>query len=390
MEPQPTPSPTPHTPHPHTPRATRYSVLDRSLVREGDRPDVVLRETVRFARQVEELGYHRFWVSEHHGVPGVAGSAPTVLAAAVASATDRIRVGTGGVMLPNHRPLVVAEQFGVLESLFPGRVDMGLGRSVGFTGGVRRALGAEKEAADRFGEQLTELLGYFHGAGEVTALPADGLRVPAFVLATGAGADVAAAHGLPLVIGGPARDTQRTRAAIDRYRAAFRAPDDAPGAAARRPYVVVAVNAAVAATRARAEPLQIPEAWSTAVSRTRGVFAPLTTAARVLAHDMTARERRFFEEARAGQLYGTADEVAGELERVVRETGADEVLLALNTHDPADRLDSYRRLSARLGLDGVPYGAVPHAGIAYGAGAYGGAASRTPVPGALGAPVSAA
>ncbi|RLL69886.1 MsnO8 family LLM class oxidoreductase [Streptomyces sp. Z26] len=378
MDPQPTPSP---TPHPYTPRATRYSVLDRSLVREGDRPDVVLRETVRFARQVEELGYHRFWVSEHHGVPGVAGSAPTVLAAAVASATDRIRVGTGGVMLPNHRPLVVAEQFGVLESLFPGRVDMGLGRSVGFTGGVRRALGAEKEAADRFGEQLTELLGYFHGTGDVTALPADGLRVPAFVLATGAGADVAAAHGLPLVIGGPARDTERTRAAIDRYRAAFRAPDDdAPGAAARRPYVVVAVNAAVAATRARAEPLQIPEAWSTAVSRTRGVFAPLATAARVLAHDMTARERRFFEEARAGQLYGTADEVVGELERVVRETGADEVLLALNTHDPADRLDSYRRLSARLGLGGVPYGA----------GAYGGAASRTPVPGALGAPVSAA
>ncbi|AXK31934.1 MsnO8 family LLM class oxidoreductase [Streptomyces armeniacus] len=340
------------------PQPTRYSILDRSLVREGDRPDTVLRETVRFAQQAEELGYHRFWVSEHHGVPGVAGSAPTVLAAAVASATSRIRVGTGGVMLPNHPPLVVAEQFGVLESLFPGRVDMGLGRSVGFTGGVRRALGAGKDAADGFSGQLTELLGYFEGGGRVTALPADGLRVPAFVLATGAGADIAAAHGLPLVIGGPGRDTGRLRAAIDRYRAAFRAPEG-PAAydAGRRPYVIVSVSAAAAATRARAELLQIPEAWSTAVSRTRGVFTPLAPAADVLAREMTGRERTYYDEARASQVYGTAGEVAGELARFVRETGADEVLLTLNTHDPADRLDSYRRLAAQLALTGPGEGA---------------------------------
>ena len=107
---------------------TRFSVLDRSRIRQGHSPAEALRDTVALAREAEELGYHRFWVSEHHGVPGVAGSAPTVLAAAVAAATRTIRVGTGGVMLPNHRPLVVAEQVGVLESLFPGRIDMGLGR----------------------------------------------------------------------------------------------------------------------------------------------------------------------------------------------------------------------------------------------------------------------
>lgn len=142
---------------------TRFSVLDRSRTREGHDAAEALRDTVRLAQELEGLGYHRIWVSEHHGVPGVAGSAPTVLAAAVAAATRTIRVGTGGVMLPNHQPLVVAEQFGVLESLFPGRIDMGLGRSVGFTDGVRRALGRDKDVADDFAGQLDELLGWFRG-----------------------------------------------------------------------------------------------------------------------------------------------------------------------------------------------------------------------------------
>uniref|UniRef100_UPI00278BF74E MsnO8 family LLM class oxidoreductase n=1 Tax=Streptomyces venezuelae TaxID=54571 RepID=UPI00278BF74E len=187
------------------PGGVRFSVLDRSRTREGEPAPQALRDTVRLAREVEALGYHRFWVSEHHGVPGVAGSAPTVLAAAVAAATSVIRVGTGGVMLPNHRPLVVAEQFGVLEALFPGRIDMGVGRSVGFTDGIRRALGRDKDDADRFAEQLDELLGWFTGEQtvhpQVHARPAEGLRVPPFVLATGEGAAIAPAAGQPLVKG---------------------------------------------------------------------------------------------------------------------------------------------------------------------------------------------
>ncbi|MCT2591483.1 MsnO8 family LLM class oxidoreductase [Streptomyces sp. N2-109] len=335
-------------------RPWRLSVLDRSLTRAGQPPAEALRATVRFAREAEELGYHRFWVSEHHGVPGVAGSAPTVLAAAVAAATERIRIGTGGVMLPNHPPLVVAEQFGVLESLFPGRIDMGLGRSVGFTDGVRRALGVGKEAADGFEAQLAELLGYFAGGHGVRAVPGEGLRVPAFVLATGSGADIAAAHGLPLVIGA-LRDKTRMYAAIDRYRDGFR-----PSAQAAAPYVVVASSAAVAATRERAELLQIPEAWSTVVSRTRGVFAPLLPAAEVPpVHEMSERERTYFEEARQSQLYGTEDEVAASLDQLAGDSGADEILLTLNTHDPADRLESYRRLAVGEGLvSGAASGAV--------------------------------
>lgn len=326
----------------------QLSVLDRSLVRDGEHPSGALRETVEFARAAEELGFLRFWVSEHHAVPGIAGSAPTVLAAAVASATSRIRVGTGGVMLPNHQPLVVAEQFGVLESLHPGRIDMGLGRSVGFTDGVRKALRVGKDAADGFSGQVAELLGYFHGAGPVRARPAEGLRVPAFVLAVGSAHAVAADHGLPLVIG-VSRDEARTAEAVDAYRAAFR-----PGPGGAEPYVVLAVNAAVAATARQAELLQIPEAWSTAVSRTRGSFVPLQPAESVLAREMTAKERTAYEEARASQLHGTPDEVLPRLEAVVRRTRADEVLLTLNTYDPRERLDSYRLLARAAGLTPAP------------------------------------
>ncbi|WP_052852816.1 MsnO8 family LLM class oxidoreductase [Streptomyces avicenniae] len=328
-------------------RAVRWSILDRALVRAGQRPDEALRETVAFARQVDGLGFHRFWVAEHHGVPGVAGSAPTVLAAAVASATRRVRVGTGGVMLPNHRPLVVAEQFGVLEALFPGRIDMGLGRSVGFVGPVRRALGVEKDAADRFGEQITELLGHFEGSGPVRALPAEGLRVPPFVLAVGSGASVAAAHGLPLVMA-HLSDEDRMLAAIDRYRTEF-----VPGAYAERPYVIVAVNAAVAATAAEAAVLQVPEAWATVHSRTRGVFAPLEPPGDVLARDMTERERGYFEQARAGQLHGDEAGMTRALARLVTRTGADELLVTLNTHGTEGRLDSTRRLARLAGLPGA-------------------------------------
>lgn len=325
-------------------RAVRWSVLDRALIRRGQRPAEALRASVRFAQQVEELGYHRFWVAEHHGVPGVAGSAPTVLAAAVAAATRRVRVGTGGVMLPNHAPLVVAEQFGVLESLYPGRVDMGLGRSVGFTDGVRRALGADKDAAERFAEQLGELLAYFAGGTAVRAQPATGLRVPAFVLALGAGAEVAAAHGLPLVLAHHADET-RTRDALERYRAAF-----TPSAHGARPYVVLAVNAAVAATAEDAATLQVPEAWALVRSRTRGAFPPLEPPAEILARELSERERDYFAQARAGQLHGDEAGAAAALAALLARTGADEVLATLSTYEPADRLDSYRRLARLAGL----------------------------------------
>ena len=328
--------------------ATRFSVLDRSRVREGHTAPEALRDTVELAREAERLGYHRFWVAEHHGVPGVAGSAPTVLAAAVAGATRTIRVGTGGVMLPNHRPLVVAEQFGVLASLFPDRIDMGLGRSVGFTDGVRKALGRDKGDAEDFAGQLDELLGWFEGTSPtgVHARPSEGLAVPPFVLAMGEGADIAARAGLPMVIG-DLRDRDRMRRGVDRYRERFR-----PSAWAEEPYVVISGTVAVADTPERARRLLVPEAWSMAYSRTHGAFPPLPPAERVESLAMTAKERGFYEAGLAGQLAGTEEEVERELEAVLKDTGAQEVLVTTSTYDRDALLDSYRRLAALAELDG--------------------------------------
>ncbi|MCC3768310.1 MsnO8 family LLM class oxidoreductase [Streptomyces sp. UNOC14_S4] len=338
-------------------RSTRFSVLDRSLTRRGREPAEALRGTVGFAREVEGLGYHRFWVSEHHSVPGVAGSAPTVLAAAVAAATSRIRVGTGGVMLPNHRPLIVAEQFGVLESLFPGRIDMGLGRSVGFTDGIRRALGTEKDAMDDFDGQLAELAAYFtdgpRAHPQVHARPAEGLRVPLFVLANEAGADIAARAGAALVIGG-LHGEDRMLAAVDRYRAGFR-----PTALREHPYVVVAGGIAVADTADEARRLLLPEAWALAHSRTRGVFPPLLPAEEIESLEMTERERGFLGQGLSGQLYGTEDEVAAALDTLIGRSGADEVLVTAASYDRAALLASHRRLArlAALPAAAVPQGA---------------------------------
>ncbi|MCC2276585.1 MsnO8 family LLM class oxidoreductase [Streptomyces sp. ET3-23] len=334
-----------------TPVPVPLSVLDRSHTRQGRPPGEALRDTVRFAQRAEELGYRRFWVAEHHGVPGVAGVAPTVLAGTVAAATRRIRVGTGGVMLPNHRPLVVAEQFGVLESLFPGRIDMGLGRSVGFTDGIRRALGTEKEAMDGFGVQLAELAEWFTAGAraypQVHAHVAEGLRIPAFVLANDAGAEVAAAAGAALVIGGP-KGRDGMRAAIDRYRAAFR-----PSPWWQEPYVVAAANVAVAATADEARRLLIPEAWALAHSRTHGVFPPLRPAEEIAALPMTDRERAAYEAGLRGHIHGTEEQVAAELATLVADTGADEVLVTTGSYDRAALLGSYERLARLSGLTGA-------------------------------------
>ncbi|MGQ4419971.1 LLM class flavin-dependent oxidoreductase [Streptomyces sp. SAS_269] len=266
---------------------TRFSVLDRSRTRAGRPPAEALRDTVALAREAEALGYHRFWVSEHHGVPGVAGSAPTVLAAAVAAATRTVRVGTGGVMLPNHQPLVVA------------------------------------------GTSPTG----------VHARPAEGLRVPPFVLAMGEGARIAARAGLPMVIG-DLRRRERMMRGIDEYRSLFR-----PSPWASAPYVVISGTVAVAGSE-DARRLLVPEAWATAYARTHGTFPPLVPAGEIEARAMPAKERDLYESALAGQLAGTADQVADELETVLKETGAAEVLVTTSTYDRAALLDSYRRLAA--------------------------------------------
>ena len=330
--------------------ALKLSILDRSVLREGQTAAQALRETVALAQYVEGLGFERFWASEHHGVPGIAGSAPTVLAAAIAGATSRIRVGTGGVMLPNHRPLVVAEQFAVLGSLFPGRIDMGLGRSVGFTRAVQEALGHPVRDADDFPEQLAELLEWTSGGRSerhpgVRLQPADGLPVAPFVLALGAGARIAAEAGVPVVVGG-VHDRARLRATIAEYREAFK-----PSPWADEPYVVVAAPIAVGESAAEARELLAAESWSLAQARTRGAFPPLSPpeAVRAAEAGMTAKQRAVFDQARAGHIAGTEAEVTEALDRLVVETGADELLVTTGAYDQAALRASLARLARATG-----------------------------------------
>jgi luciferase family oxidoreductase group 1 len=323
----------------------RISILDRSNVRAGEPEAAALRGTLDRARAAERLGYHRFWVAEHHAVPGIAGSAPAVLVGAVAAATERIRVGSGGVMLPNHQPLVVAEQFATLEALHPGRVDLGLGRSVGFTPAVRAALREDKQAADRFEDDLAELEALLHGTAPVTARPRDRGATPMFVLATGSGVDIAARRGLPVVLGGPVlvRKPEAAQASLDRYRSLFR-----PGGSGAAPYVVVAVNVMVAGSGEEARDLLLPEAWAMAQARTRGEFPPLEPVAEVQAERMTPRQESFVEDYVAGSVHGTAAAVVERLEALLARTGADEVLLTGSTYDRVAQTTSDAALAAAV------------------------------------------
>ncbi|MGN6128820.1 MAG: MsnO8 family LLM class oxidoreductase [Nocardioidaceae bacterium] len=329
----------------------RISILDRSNVRAGEAEAAALRGTIARARGAERLGYQRFWVAEHHAVPGIAGSAPAVLVGAVAAATERIRVGSGGVMLPNHQPLVVAEQFATLEALHPGRIDLGLGRSVGFTPVVRAALREDKAAADRFEDDLAELEAFLRGTAPVTARPRDEGATPMFVLATGSGVDIAARGGLPVVLGGPVllRKPEAAQASLDRYRSLFR-----PGASGGAPYVMVAVNVMVADSEQEARDLLLPEAWAMARARTRGEFPPLDPVAAVREEPMTARQQAIVDDYVAGSVHGTADRVAERLCALVERTGADEVLVTGSTYDREAQAASDSALVAALSTRTAP------------------------------------
>ncbi len=305
------------------------SILDRANARTGTTEAEVLTGVVERARRAERLGYRRFWVAEHHGVPGIVGSAPTLLMAAVTGATSTLRVGSGGVMLPNHQPLVVAEQAATLQALFPGRIDLGLGRSVGFTPGVRRALRQDKDARERFPADLADLLDLLGGTAQITARPQDHAATPVFVLATGQGLRWAAEAGLAVVVGGPSlfrRDRHGEHQGIARYRREFR-----PSRWWAEPHVVVSAGVAAAETEERARDLALPEAWAMARSRATGEFSPLEPVAAVKAMldagSVTARDRERVADSLATTIHGTPDRVRDEVAALVEFTGADELLV---------------------------------------------------------------
>ena len=304
-----------------------FSLLDRSRTRAGVDDAAALRHTVERGVHAEKLGLHRFWVAEHHAVPGIASGAPAVLAAAVASQTSRIRVGSGGVMLPNHQPLIVAEQFLMLESLFPGRVDLGVGRSLGFTEPVRAALRRDRDAPDTFEADVAEVRSYLDGSGPVTARPATA-PPPMFVLATGAGLEVAARAGLPVVVGGP---VLRGDDPLALYRKHFR-----PCSQLSDPYVIVSLDVTIAADAADARRLALPEAWAMARSRREGEFPALEPASSIDETRWTPRTRDRIESSLDATILGTAEQVRPRLDELIERTGADEVMASTSTFDRAE------------------------------------------------------
>ncbi|WP_222847625.1 MsnO8 family LLM class oxidoreductase [Nocardioides dongxiaopingii] len=314
------------------------SLLDRSRTRAGLPDAAALEATVARAVHAEAVGYERFWVAEHHAVPGIASGTPAVLLAAIGARTSRIRIGSGGVMLPLHQPLVVAEQFLVLDALHPGRVDLGLGRSVGFTAPVRAALRREVEAADSFEDDLVELHGYLDGSAEVTARPVAGRSLPTYLLATGRGIETAARHGMPVVVGGPVLDSEELPGMLARYRREFRPRHDST------PWVTISLDVTVADDDATARELALPEAWAMAVSRQTGEFPPLEPVAAIRAADWPSQVRRRVEASLERAVAGSPETVRRRVDRLAERTGADELMASTSTHDRDALLASDRAL----------------------------------------------
>lgn len=352
------PAPTPSAP------VVPLSVLDLSQIPSGSTSTQALRSTVDLARTAEALGYHRFWTAEHHNMGAIATSAPEVVIATVAAATSTIRVGSGGVMLPNHSPLKVAELFRLLEALHPGRIDLGLGRAPGTDGHTAIALRRSREAlfADDFDEQFEELLGYVdgfppgHPFESVTAQPSDVPLPPVWILGSSDhGSRAAAQLGTGYAYAGHFGNADPV-AVLRHYRENFQ-----PSARLAEPHAVLAVGVMVAETTERAQ--ELLRSQELAMVRLRqgraGMFPSPEEAA---AHPWSLLDRRIAAEVSSHVVAGTPDVVAGRLRTLVQDTGADELMVVSQVHDPAERRHAYALLADAWGLAGPAGRAVPSSG----------------------------
>jgi luciferase family oxidoreductase group 1 len=319
------------------------SVLDLVGMRPGEHAGSAIARSVDLAQHVEKLGYQRYWLAEHHSIAGLACSATSVLIGHVAAATKTIRVGSGGVMLPNHAPLVVAEQFGTLEALYPGRIDLGLGRAPGGDFATMRALRRDlHQGGDDFPALLEELRGYLgpEKPGQtVRAIPGQGSNVPITLLgSSGFSAQLAAMLGLPFAFAAHfAPDYLHTAAQM--YRDRFQ-----PSAVLRQPHLMVGVQVIAAETDAAARRLfTTPQQRFLRLIRNQPVeLLPPVDSMDLLWQDW---ERATVESKLGAAIVGSDATVKAGMERLVRETGADELIVVTDTFEPADRLESYQRVA---------------------------------------------
>ena len=318
------------------------SVLDLSPVSKGSDAGAALRNTLDLARATETLGYHRYWLAEHHNMPGIASSATAVLIGHVADATERIRVGSGGIMLPNHAPLVVAEQFGTLEAFHPGRIDLGIGRAPGTDQRTALALrGPGGLSAENFPEQLTELLAYFEPSDTraVNAVTAEGNRPPVWLLgSSGFSAQLAGALGLPFSFAHHFA-AENTIPAVQLYRDNFR-----PSEALAEPYVMLGTSVVVAETDEQAQFLAGPSGL-TFLSLRRGRPIPLPTPEEAATYPYTDVDRVFLADRFSSSVIGSPETVRKDLEQLLADTGANELMVTTMVHGHADRIRSYELLA---------------------------------------------
>jgi luciferase family oxidoreductase group 1 len=317
---------------------TAHSVLDLSPIAQGSNAAQSFRNTLDLARHAERWGYNRYWLAEHHGMPGVASAATAVLIAHVAGGTSTIRVGAGGIMLPNHAPLVIAEQFGTLACLFPGRIDLGLGRAPGSDQRTARALRRTLDSdPDAFPRDVLELADYFSVDPQqpVRAVPGTGLEVPLWILGSSLfGAQLAAALGLPFAFASHFAPAQMMDA-IAIYRAQFR-----PSAQRARPYVMLGFNVFAADTHDEAA-YRATSMQQAFINLRNGQPTPLPAPVEGFLDKAGPDAKALLAQVLSCSAIGTADEVGAAIRSFIDRTGADELMFTSQIHDHAARLRSY-------------------------------------------------
>jgi luciferase family oxidoreductase group 1 len=320
------------------------SILDLAPIVQGHTAADALRNSLDLAQHAERWGYKRYWLAEHHNMTGIASAATAVVIGHVAAGTQRIRVGAGGIMLPNHAPLIVAEQFGTLETLFPGRIDLGLGRAPGTDQTTARALRRTLASnPDEFPQDILELMSYFSPVeGQaVRAVPGTGLKVPIYILGSSLfGAQVAAAFGLPFAFAShfaPALMTQ----AVQIYREKFR-----PSPQVREPYVILGMHVVAADTDEEARYL-----WTSAqegfINLRRGNPGPLPPPRRDF--ELSANDRLQLERILSSAAVGAPETVHESIRAFATRNGADEIIVVAQIYDHAARLRSYEIAAGVMG-----------------------------------------
>jgi luciferase family oxidoreductase group 1 len=318
------------------------SVLDLAPVPMGRTPADALRRTLALAQHAERWGYRRFWLAEHHNMVGIASAATSIVIGHVAAGTKTIRVGSGGIMLPNHAPLVIAEQFGTLATLFPGRIDLGVGRAPGTDQRTLMALRRDNSASDHFPRDVRELQALFgplQPGQMIQAVPGTGLEVPIWILGSSLfGAQLAAAFGLPFAFASHFAPDALMQA-LKIYRASFQ-----PSEQLERPYAMVGINVVAADTDAEARRLftSTQQSFTNIFRGTRGQMPPPIDDIEAY---WTPMEKAQVRNMLACSFVGSPDTIRRELANMVEATGADELMVAGAIYDDAARLRSYEILA---------------------------------------------